>query len=55
MDLARNSFAAGSISSLQMREVQDNLLTAGTRLVNAQFNVKLTETELLLLSGRLVN
>ncbi|MFA6484494.1 MAG: TolC family protein, partial [Bacteroidales bacterium] len=55
MELARNSFAVGSISSLQLREVQEDLLSARNRLVTAQFNVKLSETELLLLSGKLLN
>ena len=55
MELAKQSFAAGSISSLQLREVQEDLLSARNRLVTAQFLAKLTETELLLLSGRLVN
>jgi len=55
MELAKSSYEIGSISSLQLREVQQDLLTARSRLLTAQFNVKLTETELLLLSGKLVN
>ncbi len=55
MDLAKQSYAVGSISSLQLREVQEDLLSARNRLITAQFVAKLTETELLLLSGRLVN
>jgi len=54
MELAKQSFAVGSISSLQLREVQEDLLAARNRLVTAQFVAKLTETELLLLSGRLL-
>jgi outer membrane protein len=54
MDIAKESYAIGSISSLQLREVQQDLLTAGTRLVTAEFKAKLTETELLLLSGKLL-
>jgi outer membrane protein TolC len=54
MDIAKESFQVGAISSLQLREIQKNLLDAGTRLVTAEFKAKLTETELLLLSGRLV-
>jgi outer membrane protein len=54
MDIAKESYAIGSISSLQLREVQQDLLTAGTRLVTAEFKAKLTETELLLLSGKLI-
>ncbi len=55
MDLAKESYAVGSISSLQLREVQDDLLKARNRLVTAQFRVKLTETDLLLLSGQLLH
>jgi len=55
MDLARKSYEVGSISSLQLREIQQDLLTARNRLLMAEFNVKLTETELLLMSGKLVN
>jgi outer membrane protein TolC len=54
MDIARESYAIGAISSLQLREVQKDLLEAGTRLVTAEFKAKLTETELTLLSGELV-
>jgi outer membrane protein TolC len=55
LEIARESYAVGSISSLQLREVQEDLLTARNRLLTAEFNVKLTETELLLLSGKLVS
>jgi len=54
MDIARESFRVGSISSLQLREIQNNLLDAGTRLVRAEYSAKLAETELLLLSGKLI-
>jgi outer membrane protein TolC len=54
MDIAKESYQVGAISSLQLREIQKNLLDAGTRLVSAEYKAKLTETELLLLSGRLV-
>lgn len=54
MDIAKESFEVGSISSLQLREIQRNLLSADTRLVEAQFKTKLTETALLLLSGKLL-
>jgi outer membrane protein len=55
MDLARESYSVGSISSLQLREVQEDLLSARNRLITAQFFAKIKETELLLLSGRLLN
>ncbi len=54
MDIAEESYKIGAISSLQLREVQHDLLDAGTRMVTAEFRTKLTETELLLLSGKLI-
>ncbi|MEI7500816.1 MAG: TolC family protein [Bacteroidota bacterium] len=54
MNIARDSYAIGAISSLQLREVQNDLLDAGTRLITAEFKAKLTETELMLLSGHLI-
>ncbi|MFH0761627.1 MAG: TolC family protein [Bacteroidota bacterium] len=55
MELAKESYQIGAISSLELREMQEDLLMARNRLATAQFNVKLTETELLLLSGKLIN
>ena len=55
MEIARESYEVGAISSLQLREIQKNLLDANTRLVNAEFRTKLTETELLLISGKLLH
>ncbi|MEI6455937.1 MAG: TolC family protein [bacterium] len=54
MDIAKESYAVGSISSLQLREIQKDLLNANTRLVTAEYTAKLTETALLLLSGKLI-
>jgi len=54
MDIAKESFQVGAISSLQLREIQKNLLDADTRLIDAEFRTKLTETALLLLSGKLL-
>jgi len=54
MEIAKESFEVGSISSLQLREIQKNLLDANTRLVEAEFRTKLTETALLLISGKLL-
>jgi len=55
MDIAKDSYALGSISSLQLREIQKDLLNANTRLVTAEYTAKLTETALLLLSGKLIH
>jgi len=54
MEIARESYEVGAISSLQLREIQKNLLDANTRLVDAEFRTKLTETALLLISGKLL-
>ncbi|MFO7615691.1 MAG: TolC family protein [Bacteroidales bacterium] len=54
IDLARESYGIGSISSLQLREVQEDLLNAQARLINARYLARITETELLLLAGLLV-
>lgn len=54
MELAKQSYQVGAISSLELREMQEDLLMARTRLATARFTVKLTETELLLLTGQLV-
>jgi outer membrane protein len=55
MDIAKESYAVGSISSIQLREIQIDLLDAGTRLITAEFKAKLTETGLLLISGNLIH
>jgi len=55
MDIAKESYAVGSISSLQLREIQKDLLNASTRLVTAEYTAKVTETALLLLSGNLIH
>lgn len=54
LDIAKESYSVGTISSLQMREIQKNLLDAGLRLINAQYKAKLRETELYLLSGLMI-
>lgn len=55
MEIAKESYAVGSISSIQLREIQIDLLDAGTRLVTAEFKAKITETGLLLISGNLIH
>jgi len=52
MDVALESYTLGAISSLQLREIQKNLLEARQRLVTAKFKTKVKETELLLLCGQ---
>ncbi len=54
MDIAKESYEVGMISPLQLREVQKNLLSAGYRMIRAQYSAKQKEVELLLISGQLV-
>ena len=54
MDIAGESYRIGSLSSIELREVQENLLEAHSRMIKALFRVKVRETELLRLSGILL-
>ncbi|MFU8812417.1 MAG: TolC family protein [Balneolaceae bacterium] len=53
LDVAIERFRLGDISSLEFREAQRTFQTAENRLINAKFEAKLAEIELLQLSGRL--
>jgi outer membrane protein len=53
LDIALERFRLGSISSLEFREAQRTFLAAENRLINAKFEAKVAETELLRLSGEL--
>lgn len=53
LDIALERFRLGSISSLVFREAQRTFLQAENRLINAKFEAKVAETELLQLSGEL--
>lgn len=48
-------YELGQITSLELREAQRNLLLSEFRLNSAQFQVKIAETELLLLSSKLID
>lgn len=52
--LAQDQNKLGTITSIELREAQQNLILARSRLTTATFDVKLAETELLRLSGQLV-
>jgi outer membrane protein len=54
MDVAKESYSVGAISPVQLRQVQENLVTASYRLIDALYGTKVKETELLLISGQLV-
>jgi outer membrane protein TolC len=53
-DLAQDQNRLGLITSIELREAQQNLILARSRLTTTTFDVKLAETELLRLSGQLV-
>ncbi|MGF1670362.1 MAG: TolC family protein [Balneolaceae bacterium] len=53
LDIALERFRLGTISALEFRESQRTFLAAESRLIQAKFEAKQSETELLRLSGRL--
>lgn len=53
VDLALERFRLGEITSVELREVQEQLIQAESRLVTAQFEAKQAEVALLRLSGQL--
>lgn len=53
LDIALERFRIGSISSLEFREAQRTFMEAENRLINAKFEAKVAETELLRLAGDL--
>lgn len=53
LDIALERFRLGSISSLEFREAQRTFLQAENRLINAKYESKIAETQLLRLSGEL--
>lgn len=54
VDIALEQFRLGAITSVDLREVQNNFVDSETRFIVAQLEAKLAETELLRLSGELV-
>jgi outer membrane protein len=54
MDIAKESYSVGAISPVQLRQVQDNLISASYRLIDALYGAKVKETQLLQISGQLV-
>lgn len=53
VDIALERFRLGTTTSIELREVQESLTRAQSRLLVAQFEAKRAETELRRLSGRL--
>ncbi len=54
VDIALERFYQGTITSLELRETQRTLINTETRLITAQYDAKISETELLRLMGKLV-
>lgn len=53
LDIALERFQLGTITSVELREAQRTLIAAENRLIQAQFEAKMAETELLRISGQL--
>ena len=53
-DIANEQFKVGVITSIELRDAQLNLLNNQIRLLNAQYDAQINETELLRLTGELV-
>ncbi|MDZ7715951.1 MAG: TolC family protein [Balneolaceae bacterium] len=55
LEIALERFRLGSINSIELREVQRTLINAESRLIQARFEAKVAETELLRLGGSVAN
>jgi len=55
VDVALQQFELGTITSVELREVQEQFIQAESRLLTAQFEAKQAEVELLRLSGQLLD
>lgn len=55
LEIALERFKLGTINSIELREVQRTLISAESRLIQAQFEAKLAETELQRISGNLTS
>jgi len=54
VDIVMQVYKLNSTTLIQLKEAQQSLQDAYTRLITARYNTKLAETELLRLSGSLV-
>jgi outer membrane protein len=55
VDVALEQFEQGTITSVELREVQEQFVQAESRLLTVQFEAKQAEVELLRLSGQLLD
>ncbi len=54
-DIAYDRYKLGNANFLELREAQRNAVEAESRLLNAEYNIKIAEIELLRLSGQLLD
>ncbi len=54
LDIALERYKLGSLSGIDLREVQKSLLDARERLISAHYQTKLAEVSLQLISGRIM-
>jgi len=54
LEIAMERYRLGNLSGIELREVQKSLLDAKEELLSAQFQTKLAEISLLLISGRIM-
>jgi outer membrane protein TolC len=55
MEISTSQYKAGVITSLELRDAQQNLLSSELRLLQAQYEAKLLNVELMRLSGGIAN
>ncbi len=54
LDIVFQTYKLGAATLLQLKEAQNSLADAETRLIEARYNAKVSETELMRLSGQLI-
>jgi outer membrane protein len=55
IDIAFERYKVGNSTAYELREVQRNAVAAETRLIESEFNAKITEIELLRLSSKIID
>ena len=55
LDIALERYKLGSLSGIDLREVQKSLLDARERLISAHYQTKLAEVSLLLIAGKIMD
>ena len=55
LGIALERYKLGSLSGLELREVQKSLLDAEQRLISVQYQTKLAEISLLQISGKIMD